>query len=319
MIIDASNMPQTVNNVFIVILAISVALLALITFLMIYFVIKYHRKKNTKPKDIEGNLLLEIVWTVIPTLLVLGMFYYGWIGYKIMREVPEDALEIDVVGRMWAWEFEYENGMKTDTLYVPQNKAIKLNLRSQDVLHSFFIPAFRVKHDVVPGLEDGFLWFNPTDLGAYDVLCTEFCGQEHAYMKTKVVVIPEEEYNSWYGKPADTTSVEQSELSDSTTEPPADKIPEGLALLTNEGCIACHTLDGTPMVATSLKGLFGRKQIVISNGVERRITIDEAYFRKSIVEPGADIVKGYDNMMPAPDEPLSEDDIQAMISYIKGL
>ncbi|MEE4312179.1 MAG: cytochrome c oxidase subunit II [candidate division KSB1 bacterium] len=319
MIIDASSMPQTVNNVFIVILAISVALLALITFLMIYFVIKYHRKKNTKPKDIEGNLVLEIVWTVIPTLLVLGMFYYGWIGYKIMREVPEDAMEIDVVGRMWAWEFEYENGMKTDTLYVPQNKAIKLNLRSQDVLHSFFIPAFRVKHDVVPGLENGFLWFNPTDLGSYDVLCTEFCGQEHAYMKTKVVVIPQEEYDSWYGTPADTTATGQAQSDEDSAEAPADNIPEGLALLTNEGCIACHTLDGTPMVATSFKGLFGRKQIVISNGVERRITIDDEYFKKSIVEPGADIVKGYDNMMPVPDEPLSEDDMKAMIAYIKGL
>lgn len=328
MIVDTANVPQTVNNVFYLILAISVALLVLITFLMVFFVIKYNRKRNKEPKNIKGNTWLEITWTVIPTLLVLGMFYYGWIGYKMMRDVPEDAMTIDVTGRMWSWLFEYENGVQTDTLYVPLNRPIQVNLKSQDVLHSFYIPAFRVKHDIVPGNEQGYVWFQPNDLGSYDVLCAEYCGQQHAYMTTKLVVLRENEFQTWLAEkvsaqPVSDSTATRNMMEVTKTEQAERKqereIPRGFALLNDYGCTACHTMDGTPMVGASFKGLFGKKQIVITNGKERRITVDEAYFKKSIRQPEADIVKGYDPIMPEPDEEITAEDINEMIAYIKSL
>ena len=332
MIVDTANIPQTVNNVFYFILAISVVLLILITFLMVFFVIKYHRKRNKESKDIEGNTWLEITWTVIPTLLVLGMFYYGWIGYKLIENVPKNAMQINVTGRMWSWLFEYNNGVQSDTLYVPLNQPIKVNLRSQDVIHSFFIPAFRVKHDVVPGNEKGYVWFQPKDLGKYDVLCAEYCGQQHAYMKTKVVVLPDNEFQAWLSakanaKPVPDSIATKNIVQKTTAETKIEQVktdqkkevPLGFRLLNDNGCTSCHTTDGTPMVGPSFKGIFGKKQIVITNGKERRITIDDAYFKKSILKPDADIVKGYDPIMPEPDKMFTDDEFKEMIAYIKSL
>lgn len=331
MIVDTANIPQTVNNVFYFILAISVVLLLLITFLMVFFVIKYHRKRNKEPKDIEGNTWLEITWTVIPTILVLGMFYYGWIGYKMMKDVPEDAMAINVTGRMWSWLFEYQDGIQSDTLYVPVAKPIRINLKSQDVLHSFYIPAFRVKHDVVLGNEQGYVWFQPNELGTYDVFCAEYCGQQHAYMKTKLVVLPEADFQAWLRKkggsaPAADSIATKPMLPQAPAEPQTEpakteapkEIPSGLALLNEHQCTACHSLDGSLLVATTFKGIFGRKQIVLTDGNERRITIDEAYFKKSILEPNADIVKGFDPIMPET-EGITEEQIGEMIEYVKGL
>ncbi|HEX9973954.1 MAG TPA: cytochrome c oxidase subunit II [bacterium] len=332
MIVDTASIPQTVNNVFYFILAISIVLLVLITFLMVFFVIKYHRKRNKEPQNIEGNIWLEITWTVIPTLLVLSMFYYGWIGYKLMKDVPEDAMAINVTGRMWSWLFEYENGVQTDTLYVPIDKPIRINLKSQDVIHSFYIPAFRVKHDAVPGNTQGYVWFQPKELGKYDVLCAEYCGQQHAYMKTKVVVLSENEFQVWLASKAATqpgtdstvaTNMIQKAVAETKNEAVQAEqkkdVPRGFALLNDKGCTACHTLDGTPMVGSTFKGIFGKKQIVITDGKERLITIDEAYFKKSILQPEADLVKGYDPIMPEPDEAITDEEIREMIAHIKAL
>jgi len=195
----ASNIANEVGNIFLFILVICGALLVLITFLMIYFVIKYNRKKNASPADIKGNTSLEIIWTVIPTILVVAMFYYGWTGYKVMRTVPKDAMSVKVTGVRWKWIIEYENGKMTDDLYVPLGKSVKLELSSppNDVLHSFYIPAFRIKEDVVPGMQT-YLWFQPTELGEYDIFCAEYCGVEHANMLSKVIVLSEEEFQKWY-------------------------------------------------------------------------------------------------------------------------
>ncbi len=321
MIVDTANLPQTVNNVFYFILAISVVLLVLITFLMIFFVIKYSRKRNKEPKDIEGNIWLEITWTVIPTIIVLAMFYYGWVGYKLLKDVPEDAMVVNVTGRMWSWLFEYNNGVQSDTLYLPVDKAARLNLRSQDVLHSFFVPAFRVKHDVVPGLEDTYLWLHPKELGSYDVLCAEYCGQRHAYMLTKLVVMPEDQFQNWLSAEADSLAGEDSTTTIAEEAPKKEvkEIPRGLKLLWDNGCIACHTTDGSAMVSTSFKNMFGKRQVVLTDGKERKITIDEAYFKKSILEPKADVVKGLDPIMPELDEPITDEEIQVMIEYVKAL
>jgi cytochrome c oxidase subunit 2 len=191
-----SNFIKDVDGVFLFILAVSVLLLVLITFLMILFVIKYNRKKHPYPKNIRGNIALEILWTVIPTILVLGMFYYGWVGYIKMQDVPKDAMVIHVAARMWDWEFTYPNGIKTDTLYVPLNKPIRAELESKDVNHAFYIPAFRLKKDVIPNKKN-YMWFIADQVGSYDATCAEYCGLKHSYMHTKVVVIPEAEFDKW--------------------------------------------------------------------------------------------------------------------------
>ncbi|MBU0558034.1 MAG: cytochrome c oxidase subunit II, partial [Bacteroidota bacterium] len=178
---------ETVDSVMIYIVGISVILLLGVTAAMIYFVFKYHRKKGHKPKDIHGSVLLETIWIVIPTLLVLSMFYFGYTGFREMRLVPDNAMEINVTARMWQWSFNYGSGMQTDSLYVPQGQPIKLLLNSADVNHSFFIPAFRVKEDVIAG-RTNYLVFTPDEIGKYDVACAEYCGLKHSMMYTKVIV-----------------------------------------------------------------------------------------------------------------------------------
>jgi cytochrome c oxidase subunit 2 len=196
---DISNFANSVDGTFLFTLIVSVFFLVLITVLMIIFVIKYSRKRNPKATNIHGNMFLEIAWTGIPTILVLIMFWYGWQGYKEMVNVPENAMPIDVTAQMWKWSFKYEDGKTTDSLYVPVNTPIKLTLHSNDVNHSFFIPAFRLKKDVFPNRER-VAWFIAKETGEYDIACSEYCGLNHSYMYSKIFVLPEEEFKDWmYG------------------------------------------------------------------------------------------------------------------------
>ena len=198
-----SNFVNSVDGTFLFTLAVSVFFLLLITFLMIFFVIKYSRKRNPKAKNIHGNMGLEITWTAIPTILVMIMFWFGWEGYLETVTIPEDALSIDVTAQMWKWSFKYEDGKTTDTLYVPVNKPIKLVLHSNDVNHSFFIPAFRVKKDVFPNRERT-TWFIAEETGEYDIACAEYCGLNHSYMYAKIIVLDQVEFNNWmYGMSED--------------------------------------------------------------------------------------------------------------------
>jgi cytochrome c oxidase subunit 2 len=192
----ASNFVESVDSVFLLSIIISVFFLVLITTLMIYFVIKYSRKRNPKAVNVHSNTLLEITWTIIPTILVLILFWYGWVGYKEMVDIPEDAMTIEVTAQMWLWQFKYETGKVTDTLYVPVNKAVKLILTSNDVNHSFFIPAFRVKKDVYPGTQRT-AWFRAIEIGEYDIACAEYCGLNHSNMYSKIFVMTEAEFKNW--------------------------------------------------------------------------------------------------------------------------
>ncbi|MEE4166507.1 MAG: cytochrome c oxidase subunit II [Desulfocapsaceae bacterium] len=179
------------------ILGFSFILLVGITVVMIVFAIKYRRSKNPEPADIRDNLNLEVVWTAIPTVIALTMFYVGWQSYLGLREVPEGALEIEVAGQMYSWIFLYENDKETENeLVVPLGKPVKLNITSWDVLHSFYIPAYRIKVDAVRGMTT-YAWFNADKLGEYDILCTEFCGVDHAYMVATLKIVPEDQYNTW--------------------------------------------------------------------------------------------------------------------------
>lgn len=298
---------EIVENVFLYIAAISVSILILITFLMIYFTVRYRRKKHPHPKDIRGNLWLEIIWTVIPTLLVLSMFYYGWTGFRSLKKIPEGAFNVKVSARTWSWLFEYENGVKAEELLIPVGKPIHLRLTSQDVIHSFYIPAFRVKQDAVPGMATS-LWFRAREVGTYDVLCAEYCGRQHAYMLTKVRVLAEEAFNRWYEEKGKELRMEKTRA-----------LVRGDRLIQEKGCLACHSTDGTPRVGPTLKGLFGKTVIVLTEGKERQLRVDENYLQRSLAEPNADVVKGFPPIMPTQKGISTDDEIQELVRYMKEL
>jgi len=188
---------QGVDLAFWYILGISVVLLFGITAVMVYFVIRYRRSRHPVPADIRDNYTLEILWTIIPTLIAMSMFYVGWTSYIGLRNVPEGAMEVEVIGQQYSWIFVYENDKETENeLVVPQGRAIKLNISSEDVLHSFYLPAFRVKVDAVKGMPT-YAWFFADEVGEYDIQCTEYCGVDHWAMIAKLHIVPEEEFVSW--------------------------------------------------------------------------------------------------------------------------
>jgi len=305
-----SNFSQGVDTTFAVIIGISLFFLIGITAVIIYFIVKFNKKKNPVATEIEGSTKLEIIWTVIPLILVIFMFWLGWKSYIPMRKVPDDAIKVKVTAMMWSWRFEYENGKVDDTLYVPVNKPVVLNMVSLDVIHSLYIPAFRIKEDVVPGKAENYMWFKSLVIGSYDLFCAEYCGLRHSYMGTIVEVVDQATYDKWYASaPAKIDST-------MAAKPGA----EGKLLMEQKGCIACHSSDGTKIVGPSYKGIFGHKAIVETNGKEREIKVDEAYLKKSILEPEADIVKGYPKgSMPSYKGQLTDEQIDKIIEYIKTL
>lgn len=192
---------ELVDNSFIFIIAISVLLLVGVTVAMIYFVFRYSEKNNPKPdQSITGSTTLEILWTVIPLILVLAMFFYGYEGFKEMRKIPPNAMVVKVTGKMWFWHFEYTNKKTSDTLLIlPQGKDVRFELESADVNHSFYVPAYRVKEDCIPG-RTNHMWFHTTNVGLFDIECAEYCGLNHSYMLGKVKIVPEKEFLEWYNK-----------------------------------------------------------------------------------------------------------------------
>jgi len=194
-----------VDDTFIFICAISVVLLLIITGAMLYFVYKYNSKRHPVAENIEGNTKLEVIWTVIPIVLVLAMFFVSWAGFKNMRDVPPDAQVVTVTGQMWKWTFEYDNKKKSDTLFLPVNSNIKFDIKSLDVNHSFYLPAFRNKEDAVPG-RTNYYWIRTPEIGNFYASCAEYCGLNHSYMYAAVIVIPQEEFLVWKNYfPPDTT------------------------------------------------------------------------------------------------------------------
>jgi len=205
----ASNFVTSTDNTFFFIVAVSVFFLVLITGCMIYFVIRFSRKRNPKAKNIHGNIPLEVTWTLIPTILVLIMFWMGWKGYKKLADAPADALNINVTAQMWRWTFQYPNGVSADSLFVPLNKPVKVLLHSRDVNHSFFVPAFRVKKDVIPNRNNS-AWFQADKIGTYDLFCAEYCGLNHSHMLSKVVVLQQNAFNTWLNNRAPKDSVQSA-------------------------------------------------------------------------------------------------------------
>jgi cytochrome c oxidase subunit 2 len=314
----ASSTTGAVDFVFFFIVGVSIFFLVLITFLMIFFIIKYNKKRHIKAKNISGSTTLEIIWTVIPTIIVLFMFYFGWKGFTFLRTAPENAMNVKVTARMWSWLFEYENGIQTDTLYIPVHTPVKLLLQSLDVIHSFYVPAFRIKEDAVPGMEN-YLWFEANETGNYDVLCAEYCGLRHAYMLTKVVALSEELFNEWYADMGNNLDKPLSEGETNNEGANSKKAVAGSRLIRIKGCVACHSIDGSKMIGPTFKGAFGKKQVVLVDGQEKTVTIDEEYLRNAILKPNQEIVKGYSPLMPPQEKQLTEEELVAIIQHLKEL
>jgi cytochrome c oxidase subunit 2 len=300
---EGSNLAGAVDRAFIFIFAISFIFTIGITILMIYILVHFSRKKVKNPKQFSGNTQLEIIWTVIPVIIVLVMFYFGWVGFAPMRKVPADAMQVKVIGRMWRWEFDYGNGKISKELVVPYNRNVKLNLVSLDVNHSLFIPAFRVKEDVIPGYNN-YLWFRPIMKGTYDIYCSEYCGLDHSAMLAKAVVVDSLDFNKWLA---------ELKVTENLPEHP------GLTLLNANACLTCHSLDGSKIIGPSFKGLYGRKTTVVTDAGEKEIESTDEYIKRSILDPNAEIVKGYNKgLMQSYQGKISADDLNKIVDYFKS-
>jgi cytochrome c oxidase subunit 2 len=306
--IEASNFVASFNTSFYFIVGVSLLLLVGLTAAMIYFIFRYNKKKNPVATQIEGSMILEVTWTVIPIILSLVMFYVGWEGWKPTTKPPKDAMNVTCVARMWNFLFVYENGKQSPDLIIPVNTAIRINMVSVDVIHSLFIPEFRVKSDIVPG-RNKFMWFLSPRVDKYKIFCAEYCGLQHSYMHATVDVMTKEKFDKWYAESAKPVIA-------------AGAAPGavGEAIMKAQGCFACHTTDGSKLIGPSYLNLFGSQQVVVRDGKEMTITVDAAYVRESILEPGADVTKGYPNgLMQSYRNTVSDDDINKIVEFLKTL
>ena len=286
-----------VDESFFYIVAVSVVLLVSVTIVMIFFLFKYNRKKHPEPEAVREPLWLEIVWTVIPTILALSMFYFGWVNFEFIRTPPKNAMTVNVIGREWSWSFTYDNGKQSDLLRVPLNKPVKLILTSADVIHSLYIPAFRIKEDCVPGMKT-HLWFNADQVGTYDIFCTEYCGVGHSHMLSKVIVMTAADYYKWY-----------------SAEEAGGLAAEGKKLVQEKGCLGCHSTDGSRKVGPTFKGLHDSIETVLTDRKERKVKVNDEYIEHYIEHPNVDMVKGYPPIMPV--IPLTEGELKAIVEYLK--
>ncbi|MBA7536545.1 cytochrome c oxidase subunit 2 [subsurface metagenome] len=309
---NLSNLSEGVDKAFIIILSISFFFLIGLTAVLIYFIFRYRESKNPVASQIHGNNTLEIIWTVIPLVLVLAMFYFGWIGWKPMESTPpDDAIHIKTTARMWRWLFRYEDGRQSDTLVIPAGKPIALDMNALDVIHSIYIPAFRMKKDIVPGTPRT-AWFIANSPGTYDLFCTEYCGLEHSTMITTVIVLTQDEYDNWY--------VDNTSVSADVAEETSSSASIGKQIVQQLGCNACHSADGTKIVGPSYLGLYSRKELVVIDGEEQEITVDDDYLRRSIIEPNIEIVEGYNKgLMLSYKDQVTDEEINLIIEYIKSV
>ncbi len=299
---SASTIASEVDGLFLFVTWVSTILFVGVIGAMIYFAYRYRRQSpDDRPTPVHESKLLEISWIVVPTILVLLVFNWGFKSFVKMNVSPPNAYEIQAEAWKWNWLFEYPNGTQSDTLYVPEGRPVKITMSSRDVIHSFFVPAFRVKQDVLPNRYTS-VWFEATDPGTYDLFCTEYCGTNHSDMITKTKVVSQQEFSDW---------VESG--GGATDDMPLPQLGE--RLYRQQGCNACHSLDGSRMVGPTWEGLYGKQNHAMADG--STVTADENYLREAILEPGAKIVEGYSNVMPANYQSLSERELSALIAYMK--
>jgi cytochrome c oxidase subunit 2 len=297
---QASTLASRVDALFFFLVAVSVFFVGLIFLLIFVFAVKYRRRADDeRPEPIEGKLWMEVAWSVIPFALTMVMFVWGAIIFFDIYNPPEDALEISIVGRQWMWKAQHPTGQsEINELHVPVGQPVKLIMTSEDVIHDFYLPAFRVKQDVLPGRYTR-IWFEASKAGVYQLFCAEYCGTQHSGMIGRVFVLEPAEFEKWLSGGATGISM----------------VDQGASLFKRFGCETCHRAGGTNQGPT-LAGLFG-KTVKLQGG--NPVTADEDYIRESILDPRAKIVEGYQPIMPTFKGLVSEEGLLQLIAYIKSL
>lgn len=303
-----STMAHVVDDPFWLIYYVCVVTFILIMIPMFYFAVKYKQRHPDQKalSQVDHSQVLEITWSVLPLIFFFWVFVVGFRGFLDLFIAPAGSTEIQVTGQKWFWSMEYEH--KGDKVVVggpgaefvfPKGHKFKMVMKSNDVLHSFFVPNFRVKSDVIPGRYTT-LWFEATEAGLFPLLCTEYCGKDHSNMLGMIKIVEtEEEWHAWLEKQAVTPVTAEA----------------GKALYASKGCNACHSVDGSRLVGPSFKGLYGREEQTDKGAVK----VDDAYITESILNPMAKIVVSYPAAMPPYQGQLKQDQIDALIAYIKTL
>jgi cytochrome c oxidase subunit 2 len=301
---QASTLAPGVDWVYYVIYWISVAFFVGIVGAMVLFLFRYRRRAEGEEAtgSATHNTPLELTWTILPLVLVIWIFYVGFKGYLELRVPPGNSYQVLVTAQKWSWSFTYPNGYVDNVLHVPVDTPVELTMSSEDVIHSFFVPSFRIKMDVLPGKYTK-AWFEATKPGEYQVFCTEYCGTGHSAMLTSVVVHASGEFEPWLQQASDFLA----------TMSPEDG---GARLYQIHGCTQCHSVDGRAGIGPTFLGVWGKEE-TLSNG--ERIVVDENYIRQSILDPQSQIVAGYQGVMPTYQGRLKDKEITAIIAYIKSL
>jgi cytochrome c oxidase subunit 2 len=292
-----------VDDLYMFLVALCTVLFIGIAFAAVYFTFRYRYKPGRVTPHITHNTTLEVMWSVLPLLLCVVIFFWGfnsWLKYAV---APGDAMEIQVTAKKWLWQFEYPDGSRTaNEIHVPVGKPVRFVMTSEDVLHDFYVPDMRVKHDIVPGRYTE-VWFTPTVLGRHHVTCAEYCGKGHSDMQARLIVETDAEYKKWLETGGD-------EWKSYTPEKWGEMQRE------QKGCATCHSIDGTRGQGPSWKGIY-RKMEKMNDGKE--YLVDDAYIRESMLLPNAKVVAGFEPIMPSFQGLLHPQDIAGLTAYIKSL
>jgi cytochrome c oxidase subunit 2 len=296
----ASTLAGRVDALYFYLIAWSVVFTLIISLSILYFAIKYRRRSESElPHGVEGSLKLEIAWSVIPLLIALTFFFWGASVFFAINRPPNDAIEISVVGKQWMWKFQHSDGQREiNELHVPIGRPVKLTMASEDVIHSFYVPAFRVKRDVLPN-RVATMWFEATRRGRYHLFCAEYCGTKHSGMIGWLEVMDPIDFQAWLAGGSGSESLASA----------------GGKLFVQHACNTCHRPDSLAR-GPNLEGLFGKK-VQLQDG--RTIVVDETYIRESIVMPNAKLVAGYQPIMPTFQGLISEEGLLQLIAYVKSL
>ena len=297
---SASTMAPRVDALYFFLIAVTVFFSLLIAGLIVFYAVKYHRRSpEAVGVRIHGGMALELTWTIVPFLITMVIFVWGASVYFAMASPPAETLNIYVVGKQWMWKFQHLDGQREiNELHVPVGRNVKLITTSEDVIHDFFVPAFRVKADVLPGRYVN-IWFNATKPGRYHLFCAEYCGTRHSGMIGEVIVMEANEYQEWL----------------SGGGPEGSLASAGEKLFADLACNTCHRPDSAGR-GPVLNGLFGK---TVTTETGEMVMVDEAYIRESILNPAARIAAGYQPIMPTFQGLVAEDGLLELIEYVKSL
>jgi len=297
---QASSAAYQIDWIYFALTALTFLICAIVFLPIVFFAIKYRRgSKADRSNPRVESLLIESGWTIVPLLIFIGLFGWGAVVYFDVERPPRDALQILVVGKQWMWKLQHAEGkQEIDELHIPLGRTVALTMTSQDVIHSFFVPAFRVKQDVVPGKYTSE-WFKSTEPGEYHIFCSQYCGTQHSAMVGRVVVMEPADYERWLNIGQPSESIART----------------GERLFRERGCSGCHSVN-SKFHAPLLEGLYGKSAPLETGEIA---TVDDRYLRDSILLPGKEIAKGYQNIMPSYAGQLGEEEIMQLIAYLKSI